>query len=93
MPETLPYYSSRPFVIFEGMSHDHPLNELPMRPEECIWCSAKLTSTDFRDGVCFRCYQLLSNAGLNDDTIFQQSESRGTDPSCETANLPISRTE
>lgn len=76
MLKTLQYYSSRPLVIFEGMSHDQPINETSTRAEDCIWCSAKLTSTDFRDGVCFRCYQLLANAGLQDDAIFQHVQPR-----------------
>jgi hypothetical protein len=79
MLKTLQYYSSRPLVIFDGMSHDQPEIDTPSRPNDCIWCNAKLTSIDFRDGVCVRCYNLLTNAGLRDDAIFQ-SERQDKEP-------------
>lgn len=36
----------------------------------CKWCDGPLTSRDYKEGVCLRCYSLLSGAGITDEEIF-----------------------
>lgn len=37
---------------------------------KCRWCDATLTLFDRKEGVCERCYRLLSAAGISDEEIF-----------------------
>jgi hypothetical protein len=66
------FFSGTPTYAITNMSAGQSHAQTSSHAPSCKWCDALLTSGDYKEGVCSRCYSLLSGAGITDEEIFSR---------------------
>ena len=66
-------------LLREFMSVGQSIAQSCSLAPSCKWCDALLSVLDHSEGVCIRCYGLLSGAGITDAEIFSGSENPEAD--------------